>query len=383
VPLPLVGAVTQVLQEKLEVLTQVLGSSTSAALVLQRALVLMHLPDALAGELTKELDQSLAKRAKRKTGFTKAKKKQAETEAVDEDTPAAANEEDEPDVINVIVNNKMEDSSYNVTFSDVVNHSLPYFYAYKYPPAYIAGGQAPFATPTPYAYEGGKESPMNVIVNVNNYIMPKNEDTWGTPCSTARCFQMHAAGNMQLHASNMQHATGKLEPRQAAVTPAVTPAAAECKAQVAVRQRALAKKLASVVDALKDIRLLSNADALTRHAGSAGDARAHTALDEQRQRLVDTARTLEGIARHKAAAIRQQRGRAHTLTPADAHTRALATKAKMTSLFELVLGSGARALVRHEGRSTRATKVDGADVLSHMDDWEEAQRHDMHDESGF
>ena len=277
----------------------------------------------------------------------------------------------------------MEDSSYNVTFSDVVNHSLPYFYAYKYPPAYIAGGQAPFATPTPYAYEGGKESPMNVIVNVNNYIMPKNEDTWGSPCSTARCFQMHAAGNMQLHASNMQHATGKLEPRQAAVTPAVTPAAAECKAQVAVRQRALAKKLASVVDALKDIRLLSNADALTRHAGSAGDARAHTALDEQRQRLVDTARTLEGIARHKAAAIRQQRGRAHTLTPADAHTRALATKAKMTSLFELVLGSGARALVRHEGRSTRATKVDGADVLSHMDDWEEAQRHDMHDESGF
>jgi len=252
----LVGAVTQVLQEKLEKLTQELGSSTSAALALQRALVSMRLPDELAGELTKELDQSLAKKARKKTGVTKAKKEKAAPSK--EAEPAADAEDKEPEAINIIVNNNMGDSSYNVTFSDVVNQSLPYFYAYKYPPAYIAGGQAPFATPAPYAWEGGKESPpMNVIVNVNNYIMPKNDDPWGIPCSTARCFQMRASGKIQLHAASQTQAAAhnvkNRTPATAAAERAAAPMVTKRSAQVVAKQRALAKKLASAVDALQDI----------------------------------------------------------------------------------------------------------------------------------
>ena len=196
----LVSAVTQVLQEKLETLTEELGSRTSAALALQRALVSMRLPDALAGELTRELDQSLAKVAKKKTGVEAEPMNATKDEA--KAGPAATGPADAagpdasagPDAINVIVNNNMGDSSYNVTFSDVLNQSLPYFYDYKYPPAYVKGGQAPFnQPPAPYPWEGGDKG-MAVVVNVNNYILPKYEDPWGTPCLTAHCFQTRASG---------------------------------------------------------------------------------------------------------------------------------------------------------------------------------------------
>jgi hypothetical protein len=196
----LVSAVTQVLQEKLETLTEELGSRTSAALALQRALVSMRLPDALAGELTRELDQSLAKVAKKKTGVeAEPMKEPAGTKDEAKAGPAAKGPADAagPDAINVIVNNNMGDSSYNVTFSDVLNQSLPYFYGYKYPPAFVKGGQAPFnQPPAPYPWEGGEggDKGMAVVVNVNNYILPKYEDPWGTPCLTAHCFQTRASG---------------------------------------------------------------------------------------------------------------------------------------------------------------------------------------------
>jgi hypothetical protein len=186
----LVSAVTQVLQEKLEKLTQELGSKTSAALALQRALVSMRLPDALAGELTRELDQSLAGKALEKTGVAPAAAAppaQASAAAPGAATPGA---QEKPEAINVIVNNNMGDGIANVTFSDVVNQSLPYFYGYRYPSAYIKGGQAPFNSPQPYKWEGGGgEEGMNVFVNVNNYIMPQN-----AACVTTRCFLMHAPG---------------------------------------------------------------------------------------------------------------------------------------------------------------------------------------------
>ena len=56
----LVAAVTRVLQHKLASLTEELGSRTSAALAMQRALVSMRLPEQLAGQLTYSLDASLA-----------------------------------------------------------------------------------------------------------------------------------------------------------------------------------------------------------------------------------------------------------------------------------------------------------------------------------
>jgi len=152
---------------------------------------------------------------------------------------------------------------------------------------------------------------------------------------------------------------------------------------VVAKQRALAKKLASAVDALQDIGLQSHQHALTRSTKSTEYSPAQIALDEQRQRLVDTARTLEGIARRKAAAIREQRGRAHARTPAGARAHALDAKAHMMSLFQLVPGSGARMLSRSERRKASFKSVSEADVLSHVDDWEEAQRHEMHDEDGF
>jgi len=370
----LVSAVTQVLQEKLETLTEELGSRTSAALALQRALVSMRLPDALAGELTHELDQSLAKRAKKKTGVEegKAGNEPAAPASGAEEVSAAAGPAGaaEPDAINVIVNNNMGDSSYNVTFSDALNQSLPYFYGYKYPPAYVRGGQVPFDQPAePYPWEGGDQKEgMNVIVNVNNYIIPKYEDPWGTPCHTSHCVQMRASGQTQLRASKSRAAARQLQ-HAAAAAVLLPHGAVKRNAKESSRQRALEKKLDDAVEALRRVGGTQG-----EHEEGGAATPQGGALEAQRQRLVATARTLEGIARRKAAAIREQGGgaasRQHT-----ARGRGLATKARMTSLFQLVPAA--------EALASGTKKVSEADVLSHVDEWEEAQRSEMHQEDGF
>ena len=127
------------------------------------------------------------------------------------------------------------------------------------------------------------------------------------------------------------------------------------------------------------------------------------ALEEERQRLVATARTLEDVAveqeqisknhyivalkskcaraltsenfwqRRKAAAIREQGGAASWRNSAGA--RGMETKARMTRLFQLVPGA--------QSLASRSKKVNEADVLSHVDEWEEAQRDEMHAEDGF
>ena len=148
-----------------------------------------------------------------------------------------------------------------------------------------------------------------------------------------------------------------------------------------------------------------------RRVGGTQEAREKTeaatqpkgALEEERRRLVATARALEDVAveqeqisnihrivalkskcaraltsenfwqRRKAAAIREQGGAASWRNSAGA--RGMETKARMTRLFQLV----PRAQVLASG----SKKVSEADVLSHVDEWEEAQRDEMHAEDGF
>lgn len=131
------------------------------------------------------------------------------------------------------------------------------------------------------------------------------------------------------------------------------------------KQRVLAKELAAAVDALQRIGQQGS-------AGNQGTA-VSSALDEQRQRLVDTARALGDIAQRRAAAIRQH-GSPPVEAAEGAHARV--TKARIVSLLEV--GGG-----RSESAAPSAAAPSEADVLSHVDEWEEAQRHEMHDEAGF
>jgi hypothetical protein len=360
----LVGAVTEVLQDKLEKLTEELGSSTSAALALQRALVSMRLPDALAGELTKELDQSLAKKAKKKAGVEKTKEEADPGSEGKEIKTEEGKAEKEPEAINVIVNNNLGDGGYNVTTSEIVNQSLPYFYGYKYPAAYIQGGQAPFNAPRPYPWESGKESPMNLIVNVNNYILPKEG------CYTTRCFRMRA-DKAQLRALKTKRAARHLERSAVSTTAATAAAGSRPDGHESAQQQVLEKKLSSAVDALQKIGLESKAEDQRARPRKAAGSQSQGALEQERQRLVQTARALEDVARRKAAAIRESGARRD-----GAKARSVSTKAKMTQLFQMVAGAG--GAVARSGKG-----VSEADVLSHVDEWEEAQRHEMHDEDGF
>ena len=359
----LVGAVTQVLQEKLETLTEELGSSTSAALALQRALVSMRLPDALAGELTKELDRSLAKKAKKKTGVEKHAK-EAKSEPADNAAPEAKPEvkqAEEPEAINVIVNNNMGDQNYNVTTSEAVNQSLPYFYGYRYPQAFVRGGQAPFKPPATFPWRSGKEEGgMNLIVNVNNYIMPKGG------CYSTRCFQMRA-DKAQLRALKTKKAIHQLKRSASAASVASRVSAQKQRTQ----ERVLQDRLNSAVNMLQKIGHESEAAKLGAAPKKQKTARSQDALEQERQRLVDTARTLENVARRKAAAIRE-----HGALADSAKGRAVSTQGKMTQLFQLISGVNTRTARGSKG-------VSEADVLSHVDEWEEAQRDEMHNEDGF
>ncbi|EKX44882.1 hypothetical protein GUITHDRAFT_109302 [Guillardia theta CCMP2712] len=169
----LVQAVTKVLEQKLSLLEQQLGSRTSAELAMQRALVAMRLPKFLAGDLAKELDQKLAAKAK----LSHASASEPDENEGEEDEEAKGSDVDVPE-INVVVNNNMdgeemqEESQGNSTF----NHDYhPYFHAYKYPPSYIQGDQEHTSSgKRPYI---GRN--YNIVVNVNNFLEPGqflNED---------------------------------------------------------------------------------------------------------------------------------------------------------------------------------------------------------------
>lgn len=188
-----VSAVTSVLEEKLSSLTRELGSRTSAALALRRALVSMRLPRELAAGLTDDLNREL-------------RQTYEEGSDLGETIGGAVPSEDGS-------GDAGGDGGGRVPVEVVVNQA-PYFYGE--PGEYVTGGQAPFVR----ASEERQGKGVKVVLNIENQIMLP------TPIPAVGCGGLYACAPALPFAPHYLKAGRKTETLRAAAaqtTPARHP----------------------------------------------------------------------------------------------------------------------------------------------------------------
>lgn len=365
-----VGAVTDVLEQKLQRLQMELGSKTAASLALRKALVAMRLPTMLSQDLVQELD-SLDGLGD-KPNATGA----AGCADCDEQGSGEAGGGIHVTVNTNIPNGLQEEYEANMTSTQ------PYFNSYQYPASYLARP----ARTTVDEDGTGVHKHVNVVVNVNNNFYMQGPPAPAMQHCFPHCVHLfkavpgektstlhaahpppardhavhtrahgtaaHVTQEQKQHAAKVQQKAHVLaeEGHKAAATGSGPGPAGNLKrgAAGAVSEQDKAKALASKIEAAaQQLRAAAGSARAERRGAGRGGGEEGTGKngeqwEEARRRLVDTALSLERIARQRAERLRR-----HMESEEEESSHA-ARKAPTQQLAMLGAGGG-KAAGRSEG----------------------------------